>query len=413
MRQKTRRKLAQKVWEKTREQLSKPLGEKLQKATGVEAVDRMMHGRDVIAHFQHTNALPLEKELQPAKLVPELVANNVSDEKQEVDKARIAINQYLQEPDFATAYNLLVTARRINTVALRELEEMLAAKADVPTLARDVLVGAADFGARKEFNEDALMQKEIIPLHRVLGAIVDRHRAADEKAAREAEQKVAEERRVAKLPIGFIHHAELTEPTLDKVQPLVLTGWQPALSWLFDKIVSILTADERNFTVLRFIPGRTKHLPSTPRLINVTGEEWRGCCNSKHDFVRCLHELVAPQVGHTMPDLVLVDDLAFSLTSGYAGRHPGAVAGDASRRWFKFCQEFGCALIGGVPWPEPAEPDTKGPAYEQLRTAAHLRPVRVTQTDALVQLGLPHAAALFEVAAADIDAYQVARVVVP
>jgi len=78
------------------------------------------------------------------------------------------------------------------------------------------------------------------------------------------------------------------------------------------------------------------------------------------------------------PDLLVVDNLAPAYTKGFIGRAPEASAGDAHKRIRKWCDNAGCALLGGVPL-EDGDFDIRAPQFEQLRTFTDLVPVTATR----------------------------------
>lgn len=310
--------------------------------------------------------------------------------------------------------------RQMYTVFYRKLHETLEAEPEgtVDVMVEDLLVQAAMYESSKPFDEHVLMQSIVDSVLPLLADIVDEHSDADRKEAIDEEAVANELRRNTPIPLGFKHAPQQEEPTLTRDRGLVLTGWEPAIMWLIDKIVErTLLAKQPAFSVVRFMKNPPKGEPNA-NLIRLARNAWKGCGNDKRKSLPLvMGEFVMDQLT-SPPDLLICDSMADAYTRGFTGRADGASAGDAYRAFSSWCKDACCAFVGGVPTMDKSVPDVRGNDFEQLRTFAHLRSVDVQEeADGLAEdhyrIVVSHQSAVFDVPKTTLDDYGRSALILP
>jgi hypothetical protein len=283
----------------------------------------------------------------------------------------------LHDSKFVEATSAMITARRMYSVAYREMLGLIGvAGGEDPSPAAiqvaDFAAQYAMFRAGKPFSEHELMRALIDVVLPWLTEVVDSHTESDENqlAAEEAE------RRRAPVPLPF-PHTIFKDATagheLDRKQSLVLVGVRPAVRYLLDRILASFDESPQYVIVLR---DHTDDDLSSHRLV-FPKAVWKDFGVNDRAVLKFL-SVALPLFSRPL-DVLVCDDLAAAGGGGFTWRTPAAKAGDAHRNIRKMCNAHGAGFIAGtfVSAENSTEhvPDISGPDYEQLRTFATLRPV--------------------------------------
>jgi len=319
------------------------------------------------------------------QMLPQAVPDNLSPEQRAIKEAGKLADDLLKREEWSHVFQAMKTLRQGYAVVYRCLQDLCAKLhedfekrgVEMP-LVEDFLIQYAMYESSKPFTEHQWMDNVINSFLPWLATVLDEHTAADEKEAQDQRIKENEERQTRPVPIGFKHTPELEAAMLERDRSLVLVGWKPAILWLLDQVCShaLLSKDEQVYQVVRFMDSAPKGKDQHSRLIRLGGNAWRGCADSDKKLAMCMGSYVADRIS-AQPDLFIVDHLPSAYTAGFVGRPEAARAGDAHRRFHKWCEKAACAFLGCVCVPERGTPDITDPAFEQLRTFATLRPVIV------------------------------------
>jgi hypothetical protein len=296
-------------------------------------------------------------------------------------------------PEVETILKAMVALRQGYVIAYRELLEQLGRHGEtgreehgleLPPELADYAVQYAMYEAAKPFNEHTAMQGLMDALPR-LGEAIDRHAAVDDEARKAEAEETAKARADSPVPLGLKFNPHQEDTSLDRKKSLVLFGWAPAVQHVLDAICS--NALGARLTVLRLMDKAPAARDQHRFLVRVGGNAWAGCANSERQLALTMGEHAADKLS-AAPDLLVCDDLTKAYTLGFAGRAGAANAGDAHRRLRAWCDKGQCGLVGAVPLDAQEVPEL-GPEYEQLKTFAHLRPVRVEPNgdDYLITVG--------------------------
>jgi hypothetical protein len=282
-------------------------------------------------------------------------------------------DELIKRQDIKQAVGSLIAARQLYSMARAGLEELLVAEGDDAPSLEEVFLHAVNQAALQPFEEAVLIrgfQETVFPW------MIETYKAHTEaeRATAAGERVEAErERRATAVPVGLT--VEPGVVGLPRTRTLVLYGWRPAVLCALDKIAA--SASEAGSLVLRLSADRRPvGPPDGDFLVRISPNYWEGSANTTDAF----HEMVALRAGavlHTVPDLVVVDDLAEAYTSGLLGRAREARAADAQKRVRKWADKIGAAVVGGVPLLGDDVPEPSGLGWDNLKSFTTLLPVRV------------------------------------
>ncbi len=318
----------------------------------------------------------------PADLPAKLAAYAIPDEQKAFITAGAWSNKLVQKVPYKTAVATMIAARQLYVVAYLELQALLAKEKPEPdAMTEDMLVQSAMHEAAKPFDVNTLIGSMVTTVMPWLGDVGDRRNAEDAAVALKEMEENDKLRRAQPLEIGFRVDPELEEPLLPRDRSLVLAGWRPAVVYVLDQIVNSVLASRREgflATVVRLQKEHVRRGDESVHLIRLGQDRWTGCCNTTTALPRIGQEYIAPQMTHPA-DLVVCDDLPRTVTNAYKGKPVGAVAGDAHKRVKDWAKRDGAGVAAGVPFDAKGDVDISGPEWEQLRTFALVRPVRVIE----------------------------------
>lgn len=315
------------------------------------------------------------------------IADGLTPQQRAIRDAGTLAEHLLKEPEWQQVFQTLVTLRQGYAIIYRKLQEMCSVlhekfekRGEEMPLIEDFLIQYAAYQASIPFTEHQWMNYLINSMLPFLADVIDKHTEEDEKDAREEARQADEDRRNRPIPLGFKHTTGMDEPVLTRERSLVLVGYRPAVLWLIDQICTHVLAQNEGqlFTVVRFMNEAPKSKDQHRQLIRLGENAWTGCADSDKKLAICMGEYVADKLS-AQPDMLIVDNLSPAYRLGFAGRPEAAVAGDAQRRFRKWCDQAGCAFIGGVCLPEKDAVDLTAPEFEQLRTFTHLRALRIIE----------------------------------
>ena len=302
-----------------------------------------------------------------------------------IEKAAWWYNKLKDElPELAAVVGSMLAMRRAYAVAYREMNEILdKAREDYAKKGEEVPATVGDFAAQfamylasKPFSEHHLMQGMVETVMPWMAEVIDRHTAAEQKDELEAQLAENEARKTRPVPIGLKHSPAQEDLTLGRDRALVLVGWSSAVRWLLDQVCEEGLKAKPGHTVLRLMDRAPKASEQSARLIRLGGKAWEGCTNTDHDLDRMVATFVAQTVNNPI-DLVVCDSMGEANTAGFVGRSKAACAGDANKRFRKWCDKMGSAFVGAVPLDAIDLPDFAGQEWEQLKTFTYFRPVQV------------------------------------
>lgn len=291
-------------------------------------------------------------------------------------------NKLQTKANYRAALATLIAARQLYAVVYTELQQLLEKEgADQPEWARphplteDLFIQAAMHKASQPFSEHDLFQGMASVVMPYLAEVIDRHTEEDEKTAKLQQEEMEKERRARGIPIGFLVDVTDEQAVIDRQRPLTLVGWSSAVYWVLHEITRTVCQHDDQFVyqVIHFVDGQIRPGDSHARLLRVGRSLWEGCADNRNRMPTVMAVLLDKLT--TPPDLIVCDNLAAAYTRGFLGRPHSANAGDGNKGISRWCKEAGCALLGGVPLDEEANPDVSHPCYEQLRTFTKLRPV--------------------------------------
>lgn len=303
----------------------------------------------------------------------------------------------------------MIAARQLYALAYAELQKALAEVRPAPhPLTEDLVVQSAMHEAAKPFDQNALIQSFPAAVLPWLADVADAANAADANAALAEMDQLDAERRATPLDVGFRVDPQQAEPHLPRDRSLLLVGWRPAVKFVIDRVVNhVLARKHAGFlaTVVRLQKENVRRGEEELRLVRLGQDRWAGCCNTAGGLPRVVAEYIVPQMTHPA-DLVVCDDLLAAHTSSFAGRPPGAVAGDAHKRLRDWAKRDGAAVVAGVPLAQaPTEvPDLTGPEWEQAKTFATVRPVLVADLGEHYRVSVGNSAHHWDVGKAILDA---------
>lgn len=287
-------------------------------------------------------------------------------------------------PELAVVVGTMIGLRRAYAVAYREMQDLIErAREAYAKKGEEVPVTLADFATQfamylssKAFSEHDMMRGMLETVLPCLTEAVDRHTEADQKEELDAQLAENEARKTRPVPIGFKHSPAQEDLCLGRDRALVLVGWSSAVRWLLDQACEEVLKAKPGHTILRLMDRAPKPGEQSARLIRLGSSAWDGCTNTDHALDVMVAKFVAQTVNNPI-DLVVCDSMGEANTTGFIGRSKAACAGDANKRFRKWCDKIGSALLAAIPLETPELPDFAGPEWEQLKTFAHLRPVQV------------------------------------
>lgn len=307
--------------------------------------------------------------------------------------------------NFRLALGAMVASRQLYAVAVRDLDECLAAcnedsrrtlvaKAvslmDNPPaeydplaafdLVSEIIIQAAAAKAAQPFRETDLFRNFSESVFPWMLQVTEKHSQLDAAQHQADLQEEDALRRSRDVPIGIKWEHE-SGTNLPRKQSLVLVGWKPAVLWVLDSIMTAALAarDEQSYYVLRCSHTSPRSVTETqPQLLRLGESVWKDCAVDNQSVSKLLHAYVLDRM--TAPvDLWIVDDLAHarskgSLIHGATGRQ----SGDAHKQLRKGATDLGAALVAGVLLPTQEIPNVAASSHwEQLRSYATLRAVVV------------------------------------
>ncbi len=276
----------------------------------------------------------------------------------------------------------MIAIRRTYAVALRELNEQLDAlrttHTDIPVELGDFITQMAMYESSKQFNEHTAMKGVIEGIIPWLGDVLDAHTEKEQKDELAERVTENEARKSRPVPIDCKHTPTQEGNSLGRERSLVFVGWRNAVQWLLDQICNTVLAarDEQVYTVVRLMQGTPKPGDQHARFIRVGLNHWKGCANSDRDLAVMAHKNLAQSVNSPI-DLLVCDDLGEAHVSAFFGRPQAAKAGDAHKRFRKWCDDISAGFLGALPQDTKTLPDFGQPEFEQLKTFSYLRPVQV------------------------------------
>jgi hypothetical protein len=284
----------------------------------------------------------------------------------------------------------MVAFRQGYAMAYNDLERLLAAEKDVPSLTLEVLIQSASYQASREFDEKVLLQGFEETVFPWMVETLQRHESEDGHSRRVDRDSREEARRAVPVPIGISQDLGVA-PQLERHESLVLVGWKPAVLWLLDEATTCALAANVKAGVERYLFSVTRLscLRSRGRSMNrvddnyriLYGEAWDNSCKSNAEFARRLAKykadglvdlLVIDDIPHAKKDTIQVGDVSDILKAG----RPAGNAHKIIRRW---ASEVGAAVLAGVCLEEKGDIDLTTPVWEQLKTFSFLRPVTVME----------------------------------
>jgi len=301
---------------------------------------------------------------------------------------------------------------------VKEFEEM---ETDgIWEIIEEMFLQAATFQASKPFDEGVLfrgMRETVFPW---MTRVVSEHDKKEQEERRRDIEESEKHRRENPIPLG-VKYDPVGGKLLGRTQPLVLAGWQPAVWWIIDQMVShILAANKPQlYTVIRL--QREMHAEEMqPRLLRLGGKDWRDCTSTNSSFAKLFEKRLLMQLSATGPmDVLVCDDLALAGEShGIVGGESSRKAGHAQRQLRKFCEKMGAALIGAVVFDSKDKSVLEGigekPEWSQLRTHTMLRAVTVEEVnEGNYQLTLGNNCQSFDVPKELLDSRGPKRIIVP
>lgn len=319
----------------------------------------------------------------PAELPQKLMAYNLPEATKAFITAAAWANKLIeQKASVKGTVAAMIAARQLYVVAYLELQELLGKLEPKPDpMTEDMLVQSAMHEAAKPFDVNALIGAFVSSVMPWLGDVADRKNTEDAAVALKEMEELDKQRRAQPLEVGFRVDPEMEEPLLPRDRSLLLTGWRPAVVYVIDQIVNSVLASRRDgflTTVVRLQKDQPRRGDENVYLIRLGQDRWTGCCNTSTALPRIAAEFIAPQMTHPA-DLIVCDDLLRAVTNSFRGRAAGAVAGDAHKRIKDWAKRDGAGVVAGIPFDEKGEPDIGMPEWEQARTFALVRPVRVLE----------------------------------
>lgn len=337
---------------------------------------------------------------QPAPLA---VSATESEESVQARLAFLAAQEAASRDDVAGAMQAMVVFRKCYAVAYRALQNALAAQEGLPQLTEDALAHAAAFHASVPFSEPALVEELSTQTLLWMATLVKVHLEHDREEDRKARLEEVEARRRQPVntglplgPAGGLVHRE---------SGLVLVGWGAAASYLLTQASRVAAVGDppARASVVRFALR-----PSVAQagLVTVPKNLWEGCCNTNDSLPKVMGRSVFPSLTRP-PDLVLCDDVAAAFTASYTGRPAAARAGDAYKRFSRWCSEAGAAFVGVIPvgGEGDPEPDVSGPVFDQLRAFARVVPFSVRRGESGYVATFSDGLGVADLPADDVDAH--------
>ena len=357
----------------------------------------------------------------PSELPTLLMTYAVPDAQKAFITAGAWANKLVKKAPVKAAVAAMIAARQLYAVAYHEVLEQVAAESPPPDpMTADALVMSAMHAASEAFDINTLIGSMVGSVMPWIGDVADRKNAEDAAVAQKEMEDNDKLRRSVPLEIGFRYDPELEEAVLPRDRSLVLAGWRPAVVFAIDQIVNAVLASRRDgflSTVVRLQQDQPRRGDENVYLIRLGRQKWEGCCNTSTALPKIGAEFIAPQMTHPA-DLVVCDDLPRCVTNGFRGRPSGAVAGDAHKRLKDWAKRDGAGVVAGVPFDVRGDVDVFTPEWEQVRTFATVRPVRVIeQADNLdpgkYRVVVGRAAHYWDVDKAVLDDYRGSGLIIP
>jgi hypothetical protein len=337
---------------------------------------------DAVSQAQTKAAEPVEETEAPEEIdkpTTQLVA--------ELAQRLIAGNKGIQQ-----CVGTMIASRQLYAMAVKDLELQVRdlPEEDSHELLEECLIQAAGAQAAKPFDENALyvgFQETVYPW---MIKTVKRHNEEEEREHKQEMDDLENARRARPLPVGINFDPEL-EDALPRERGLVLVGWEPALRWVMDQMVTnvLATRDrEQLFFVIRLMEAVNKDEEIDEKvqrqLFRLGGKFWKNCCKSNKSWpilfqTKILEHLTDP------PDLLVCDNLCSATENIIGAGRSSRAAGHAHKKFRDWCLKAGCGFLGGVPQESKDPPNLGGPEWEQLRTWSCLRPVWVKDSENQVQ----------------------------
>jgi len=322
------------------------------------------------------------KELQAAR-----DADAEAKQEEEVPKAKreevaaIARELMSKNARMSQCVGTMVAARQLYAVCCNDLDRQITKlpEAQQHELLAECLVQAATHQAAKEFDENDLFmgfQETVWPW---MQATIALHNA-EEKVERSKELDELESlRRHRKIPLGIKYDPDLGDE-LRRNDSLVLVGWEPAVRYLIDTIMTnVLTArvPEQLFHIIRLMKAAPTKAEAQRQLTRLGGKDWKNCCKSSTSWPKLFQGRLLDQLSDPL-DLLIVDDLAHAY-EGLSISGESRNAGEAHKRLRQWSTKMGCGLLGGVPLLSKEIPDLSGAGWHNLRIFSTLRSVWIEE----------------------------------
>lgn len=299
----------------------------------------------------------------------------------------------LKDKDLVQCVGAMLASRQLYAMALHDMDfrvdKLKEADEDKAAL-KEIFISSAAQQASNPFQEGELftgMQETVMPW---MEKVAKEHNEV-EMAARQKEYEDAEvERRSRGVFINLEYDKVVDDEaqtqsvsTLDREKSLVLVGWEPAVSWVINKILvdatepSALLNEETPRQVL--LLARSAKFHQDGRILSVGGKGWEDCAKSNNSWPKQFYTEYLDKIKEPV-DLFVVTDLPFAKT-GYDFQSTSAKASDAQKVLRKWATGMGSAMIGVVPLPQETTPDLNTPDWEKLRMFTTLRGVTVTERE--------------------------------
>ena len=358
-----------------------------------QTVDKAVEIRDFVLSAVPSGEVPQAKEGSPGAALRAianapreaqgelLTAVPMTEDERAIVQSAACARVLLSRDEYRALLGSMIAFRQCYVVAYRHLQSLLLKEENAHPMTEDYLVQSAMHAAAKPFDTHDLMTGLVETVLPWIGSVVDLRAAEDVREADEEARAAEKARRERPVAIGMRVDMEDGDETVRRDRSLVLVGWANAVRFVLDQVqtAALVARDKDRTQVVRLQYGKPA-AAEDKYLLRLSESAWAGAANARNRMAVFAGEFVQDGLA-APPDLMVVDDLPATRTADYAGRPPGATAGDAHKvlRWW--CDGLGAALVAGVPLRGKDHPDLRAPEYEQLRTFADLRTVRVHENE--------------------------------
>ena len=299
----------------------------------------------------------------------------------------------LQNKDLVQCVGAMLASRQLYAMALHDMDfrvdQLDEADEDKAAL-KEIFISSAAQQASNPFEETELftgMQQTVMPW---MEKVSKEHTDAELVVRQEEYAAAEQERRARGVAINFTYEQVTDDEgnvsdvsSLDRERSLVLVGWEPAVLWVLNKVLSAATEpeallDEETPRQIMLL-SRTNKLHQDPRILTVGGKGWEDCAKSNGSWPKQFLAEYLDKVKEPL-DLFVVADLPYART-GFNFQSDSAKASDAQKVLRKWATGMGSAMIGAVPLGTEKLPDLNTPDWEKLRMFSTLRGVTAKERD--------------------------------